>query len=106
MTEDLDPQRGVRASDAEREAAVTRLQTAMAEGRITVEEFSERAQAAYAATTVDQLGPPFADLPARTAAAQVEIVGSRPPAARSSLLGDVRLDGRLPLAQRARNGDR
>ncbi len=44
MTEDLVPQRGVRASDAEREAAVTRLQTAMAEGRITVEEFSERAR--------------------------------------------------------------
>jgi hypothetical protein len=104
MTEELVPQHGVRASDAEREAAVTRLQTAMAEGRITVEEFSERAQAAYAATTVDQLGPLFADLPARAAASQVEIVGSRPPASRSSVLGDVRLDGRLPLPQRARTG--
>ena len=104
MTEDLTPQPAVRASDAEREATVTRLQTAMAEGRITVDEFGERAQAAYAATTTDELGPLLADLPARAADAQVEIVGTRPPSARSSVLGDVRLDGRSPLPQRVRTG--
>jgi hypothetical protein len=103
MTEDPTPRHAVRASDAEREAVVARLQTAMAEGRITVDEFGERAQAAYAATTTDQFGPLLADLPAR-ADAQVEIVGTRPPAARSSLLGDVRLDGRSPLPQRVRTG--
>lgn len=104
MTEDPTPRYPVRASDAEREAVVTRLQTAMAEGRITVDEFGERAQAAYAATTVDQLDPLLADLPARVAAAQVEIVGSRPPAAVSSVLGDVRLEARSPLPRRVRTG--
>ncbi|MBM7805147.1 hypothetical protein JOD57_000984 [Geodermatophilus bullaregiensis] len=104
MTEDLTPRHAVRASDAEREAVVTRLQTAMAEGRITVDEFGERAQAAYAATVTDQLAPLLADLPARAADAQVEIVGSRPPARRSTVVGDVRLDARSPLPQRVRTG--
>ncbi|MGY1829202.1 DUF1707 domain-containing protein [Geodermatophilus sp. SYSU D01180] len=101
MTEDPTLQPAVRASDAEREAAVTRLQTALAEGRITVDEFGERAQAAYAATTTDQLAPLLADLPA---APQVEIVGSRPPATRAAVVGDVRLDARTPLPRRVRTG--
>jgi hypothetical protein len=37
-----------RASDAEREATVTRLREAAAEGRLTVEELAERIDAAYA----------------------------------------------------------
>ncbi len=44
-------------------------------GRRRGARFSEQAQAAYAATTVDQLGPLFADLPARAHA----------------LIGDLRL---------------
>jgi Domain of unknown function (DUF1707)/Cell wall-active antibiotics response 4TMS YvqF len=52
-----------RASDAEREATVTRLREAAAEGRLSVEELTERIDAAYAATTQAELEPLTADLP-------------------------------------------
>jgi hypothetical protein len=53
-----------RASDSEREAIVARLRQAAGEGRLTVEELTERIDAAYAATTRDELEPLTADLPA------------------------------------------
>ncbi len=53
----------VRASDAEREATVTRLQEALAEGRLSPEEFSTRLDAAYSARTLRQLDELVADLP-------------------------------------------
>jgi hypothetical protein len=53
----------LRASDAERTAVVDRLQAAMAEGRISVEEFTERSAAAHAARTVGDLAPLTRDLP-------------------------------------------
>ena len=55
-----------RASDAEREETVTRLREAAADGRLTVEELTERIDAAYAATTRAELEPLTADLPATT----------------------------------------
>ena len=55
--------REMRASDAEREAAVRLLTTAVGEGRITVAEFEERSQAAYAATTKRELDELTEDLP-------------------------------------------
>jgi hypothetical protein len=58
-----------RASDAEREATVQRLQTAGAEGRLTVEELTERIDAAYRAQTRAELEPLVADLPAAPATA-------------------------------------
>jgi hypothetical protein len=54
----------VRASDAEREAVVQRLLRAVHDGRLTVEEFDERAAAAYAATTHGELQHLTSDLPA------------------------------------------
>jgi hypothetical protein len=57
-----------RASDAEREAVVTRLRDAASEGRLTVEELAERIDAAYAARTQAELEPLTADLPAAAAA--------------------------------------
>jgi hypothetical protein len=56
-----------RASDAEREAVVTRLRDAASEGRLTVEELAERIDAAYAARTHAELEPLTADLPAAPA---------------------------------------
>jgi hypothetical protein len=56
-----------RASDAEREAVVTRLRDAAGEGRLTVEELAERIDAAYAAKTHAELEPLTADLPAAAA---------------------------------------
>jgi len=64
-----------RASDAEREATVTRLREAAAEGRLTVEELTERIDAAYAASTLDELEPLTADLPAVAGSSSIAVEG-------------------------------
>lgn len=53
----------VRVSDAEREAVVSRLSEACGEGRITLAEFTERTDGAYAARTRADLEKLTADLP-------------------------------------------
>jgi hypothetical protein len=58
----------LRCSDAEREAAVTRLRDATGEGRLALEELAERVEAAYAATTRGDLAVVTDDLPARAEA--------------------------------------
>ena len=55
---------GVRASDAERDAVVGRLNRAVGEGRLTMDEFSGRLEVAYAARTRGDLDPLLRDLPA------------------------------------------
>jgi hypothetical protein len=55
---------GVRASDAERDAIVARLNQAVGEGRLTMDEFSGRLELAYAARTRGDLDPLLRDLPA------------------------------------------
>jgi uncharacterized protein DUF1707 len=60
-----EPERSpVRASDADRDQAVDALATASAEGRLTLEEYSQRSQAALAARTLGDLATLTADLPA------------------------------------------
>lgn len=58
-----DVSRDVRASDAERELTVERLQRSMSQGRLTVGEFDERVAAVYAATTRGELAELTRDLP-------------------------------------------
>jgi uncharacterized protein DUF1707/cell wall-active antibiotic response 4TMS protein YvqF len=53
----------VRASDAEREAAVERLRIASVEGRLTFGELTERTAAAYRARTRGELEKITSDLP-------------------------------------------
>ena len=53
----------VRASDSERDQVVALLQGHFADGRLTQAELEERAGAALAARTRDQLGALTADLP-------------------------------------------
>jgi hypothetical protein len=53
----------VRASDAERDAVVGRLNQSVGEGRLTMDEFSERLERAYAARTRGDLDPLLRDLP-------------------------------------------
>ena len=53
----------LRASDAEREAAVTRLRTAAGEGRLTLDELAERLERAFSAVTRAELEPLTRDLP-------------------------------------------
>jgi hypothetical protein len=66
-----DPQPGfdpgkLRASDADREAVARVLQTAMAEGRLSVVELQERLDTVYAAKTLGELEPITWDLPGHT----------------------------------------
>ncbi|MFY0409126.1 DUF1707 SHOCT-like domain-containing protein [Solicola sp. PLA-1-18] len=63
MSSDHDPRRGLRASDADREAVVEILRDAAGEGRLSFEEMDERQDAAYAARTYAELEPLVADLP-------------------------------------------
>jgi hypothetical protein len=55
---------GIRASDAERDATVERLRDAAGEGRLTLEEFSDRMEQATAARTRTELDQLVTDLPA------------------------------------------
>jgi hypothetical protein len=102
MTEDPPYEPPVRASDADREAAVARLERALGEGRVTVDEFRQRTESAYAAVQAGELEPLLADLPARPS--EVEMVGSRPPARVVNALGDIQLDGGAPVPRRAGTG--
>ena len=90
----------VRASDADRETAVARLQKAVGEGRIDLDEFGQRAGAAYAAVTRAELDLLVSDLPT-DAPPPVEIVGQRASAAVSSVFGDISLTVTTGPPQRA-----
>ncbi|MBN1091643.1 DUF1707 and DUF2154 domain-containing protein [Blastococcus sp. TML/M2B] len=94
---------GVRASDGDREALVARLQQALAEGRLDLDEFGQRAGAAWAAVTTAELAALVADLPAEP---PVEIVGSRAPEVQTSVFGDIKLSGpSVPLRASTVFGD-
>ena len=66
-TGDDEPAPGIRASDAERDATVERLSAATGDGRLTLEEFSQRMERATAAKTRAELDRLVADLPADAA---------------------------------------
>lgn len=55
--------REVRASDTDREDTVKQLQRGLGQGRLDVDEFDERVQAAYAARTLGELADLIRDLP-------------------------------------------
>ena len=60
-----------RASDADRDAAVSLLGDAFAEGRLTADEHDQRLSAAYAARSWQQLHQLTADLPTASGGATV-----------------------------------
>ena len=79
-----------RASDAERSLVVDALYAHAAAGRLTVEEMSERTEAAIAARTLGDLRPLLADLPqAGEPPARVEPAGWTPPWQRTRWAGYV-----------------
>jgi hypothetical protein len=82
-------------SDAERDAAVARLRECCAVGRLTLEEFSGRADAVYAARTRAELEPVVADLPAVPAPSR-----KRPRRFVLGLFGGPTLQGRWRVARR------
>jgi hypothetical protein len=71
----------LRASDADRDRAASMLNEAMAQGRLTAEEHSDRLDAVYAAKTHADIVPVIDDLPAAQAVTPAESPG---PAAAAS----------------------
>jgi DUF1707 SHOCT-like domain/Cell wall-active antibiotics response LiaF, C-terminal len=90
-----EPAGGVRASDAERDATIERLSAATGDGRLTLEEFSQRMERATAARTRAELAALVTDLPADAGAAGTA-VAERAPAAPTwhvSPVGGLRVYG-------------
>jgi hypothetical protein len=54
----------MRASDRDRQQVVDRLRSALEDGRLTMDEYVDRMEAAYKAATYGDLVPQCADLPA------------------------------------------
>jgi hypothetical protein len=73
----------VRASDRDRQQVVDRLRSALEDGRLTMDEYVDRMEAAYRAVTYGDLSPLCADLPASTppiAGPQTSAGAAAPPA--------------------------
>jgi hypothetical protein len=81
-----EPSPGLRASDADRERVAFTLQTAVSEGRLTLEEFDQRVATVYAAKTHGELAAATSDLPAAPVGLGRAEAGwhGRPPAYRST----------------------
>lgn len=67
----------LRASDADRDAAAAVINNALAEGRLTADEHSQRLDRIYAAKTQAELSPVLADLPGQQAMAPVTATSGR-----------------------------
>ncbi|MBE1490028.1 DUF1707 SHOCT-like domain-containing protein [Plantactinospora soyae] len=96
MSGDVVPSRPeVRISDAERESVVARLNTAVAEGRLTLPEFEERIGGVLSARTYGETEPFVADLPAAApAVAPADVVELRGHA------GNIERTGRWAVPRR------
>ena len=84
----------MRASDGDRQQVVDRLRSALEDGRLTMDEYVDRMEAAYKAATYGALSPLCADLPASTpvvAWPQTAAAATAPRAAcaRASYLGGL-----------------
>ncbi len=87
----------LRASDADRERTVALLREHAAEGRLTLEEFTDRMSAAYLARTGDELQELARDLP--PALAPVAVL-RRPTRFLLALLGSSAREGRIHVRRR------
>ncbi len=87
----------LRASDADREQAIALLRDHAAEGRLTLEEFTERMSAAHLARTNDELEQLVRDLPSAGAAV---VSRRRPTRFLFSLLGSTEREGRIRVRRR------
>jgi hypothetical protein len=94
-TGDGEPAGGIRASDAERDATVERLSAATGDGRLTLEEFSQRMEQATSARTRAELDRLVSDLPADAATAGTEVARPAPagPSWHVSPVGGLRVYG-------------
>ena len=91
---------GILASDAERDATVERLRDAAGEGRLTLEEFSDRMEQASTAKTRAELDQLLTDLPAGheadgtgTGGSTVAVGGAGAPSWHVSPIGGLNVSG-------------
>jgi Domain of unknown function (DUF1707) len=86
---------GIRASDAERDATLQRLSAATGDGRLTLEEFSQRMDRATTAKTRAELGRLVTDLPTDAGAASGAVAEPGPgrPSWHISPIGGLRVSG-------------
>ena len=89
----------LRSSDADREQTVTLLREHSVEGRLTLEELTERIGAAYRARTKTELDELVRDLPATDAPAAISRKATR---FVFSVFGSSERDGRIRLHRRVR----
>jgi hypothetical protein len=76
-------QQKMRASDRDRQQVVEQLRSALEDGRLTMEEYVDRMEAAYQAATYGDLARLFTDLPTATpaiAGPQTVAAATAPPA--------------------------
>jgi uncharacterized protein DUF1707 len=83
-----------RASDDDRQQVVDRLRTALEEGRLKMEEFTDRVGLAYQAVTYGDLAKLHGDLPPDSAAAQP--LAAPAPAAQPATAGNRSAFANLP----------
>jgi hypothetical protein len=86
-----------RASDADRERAVVELREHLVQGRLTLDEFSERIELAYRARSLDELETASSALPT----ARTGPIRRRPVRAIIGFFAHVVRRGRLKLGRRA-----
>ena len=94
----------VRVSDSDREVVAGRLNAAVSEGYLTLEEFTERVGQAYAARTRADLNGLLSDLPGPAPVAASQVEPYRPPEQRtrprgpnSIAVGSIKKGGRWRL---------
>lgn len=92
----MSDQPSLRASDADRERTVLALREHAVDGRLTLEEFTERMSAAYDAHTSGELDELVGDLPSRGTAASRR----RPTSLVLSIFGSNARDGRIRIRRR------
>ena len=92
---DAEPAAGIRASDAERDATLERLSAATGDGRLTLEEFSQRMDRATTARTRAELYCLVADLPTDAGPASGAVAERSPgrPSWHISPIGGLRASG-------------
>ena len=88
--------RGTRASDADRDRIAAALGDHHAAGRLTLEEFHERLDRAYAAKTLGELDDLMADLPGTDLSTLYKQPGGYPPLPEPRQPGIVQPRGGLP----------
>ena len=96
----------IRASDADRDRIAAALREHLAAGLLTIEEFDERLDQAYAAKTLGELDKVMADLPgtglSQLPGALADRSAASPPLTRRRLPGSIQAGtGRLSPAWRA-----